>query len=86
MTDQKNPENLYRFRPSDPKYLEDEIEEAIQKNSVWCSPLLYLNDPFEGNPATNRVKPIEIRNWLRNFYSFPENRHRTTTGLDIVEI
>ncbi len=45
-----------------------------------------MNDPFEGNPVLIQTKPIEVRKWLRNFYSYPEYRGMTVTGLTAAEL
>ena len=77
---------LYKYRSNNCPYMEEEILRAITLKEIFFSTLANLNDPFEGNPTETKVSPKGIRELLRIFYSFPECKGLTITGMPVVQV
>jgi DUF2971 family protein len=78
------PQRLYKYC-SHGKHFIHALESARDRNEVWYSALDKVNDPFEGNPSIKRKNIREIREWNKRFYSYPEYKAKTITGVSVAE-
>jgi Protein of unknown function (DUF2971) len=61
------PRYLYRYRPANTRYFEDEVERAIGTSEIYFSRIANVNDPFEASPFIVENSIREVRQYLKAF-------------------